>query len=299
MTIPYTAFKHGQRFKATIDGTPVEGKVSIDKDGDVFLCQNKKDGADAHDKLGYKYSWCFLLKDENFIDGRKDVTSLTLLDRSILDVQAGDEVVDGDGYHRMILERLNDVVFTSRRWEAEDSKEIIEESKTTTVVPTHVKELERDGYTLVQPETTDDTVEVTLEEISKAMKIPVEKIRVKESMTKQFRELSLNELYSLYHKGRIDADCKNGECQWDEVVLEISRLLSLQRQQIREEVEELSPGNKRLKSYKDVGNGYMESRRLRLGTIKEADPDEVMKMSYDDGYSACLNDITNLDALKD
>lgn len=45
----------GRRFRCKITGTPVEGRVRVEGDR-VYLCQNKHDGNDADDKLGYKYS---------------------------------------------------------------------------------------------------------------------------------------------------------------------------------------------------------------------------------------------------
>jgi hypothetical protein len=49
-------FKSGQGFKAIIDGVRCEGKVQVEY-GDIYLCQNEKDGKSCVDKLGYQYSW--------------------------------------------------------------------------------------------------------------------------------------------------------------------------------------------------------------------------------------------------
>ena len=46
----------GLNFKANIDGTPSEGRIQVEN-GMVYLCQDKKDGADCQDKLGFRYSW--------------------------------------------------------------------------------------------------------------------------------------------------------------------------------------------------------------------------------------------------
>lgn len=47
----------GDKFIATIDSKKkVEGVIQI-QNGDVYLCQNKCDGTDCKNKLGYKYSW--------------------------------------------------------------------------------------------------------------------------------------------------------------------------------------------------------------------------------------------------
>lgn len=46
----------GLNFKANIDGTPSEGKIQVEN-GKVYLCQDKQDGEDCQDKLGFMYSW--------------------------------------------------------------------------------------------------------------------------------------------------------------------------------------------------------------------------------------------------
>jgi hypothetical protein len=51
-------FKHGQWFKAKVDGNECIGRVSISESGNVYLCQDVADGADAPNKLGFQYSWC-------------------------------------------------------------------------------------------------------------------------------------------------------------------------------------------------------------------------------------------------
>ena len=46
----------GTEFTAKIECAVVTGKIQKE-DGRYFLCQNKKDGTDCKNKLGYKYSW--------------------------------------------------------------------------------------------------------------------------------------------------------------------------------------------------------------------------------------------------
>ena len=49
---------HGMSIECKIDGRYIkDAKVSISDNGSVFICQNYRDGAKAHDRLGYKYSW--------------------------------------------------------------------------------------------------------------------------------------------------------------------------------------------------------------------------------------------------
>lgn len=45
----------GSKFTAVIEGIKVSGRIQ--KEDEIYLCQNKKDGADCDNKLGYRYSW--------------------------------------------------------------------------------------------------------------------------------------------------------------------------------------------------------------------------------------------------
>ena len=53
--------KHGDSFIGVIKGFECEGKISIDKSGDIFFCTNdsRLNGYSAIDDLGYKYCWYF------------------------------------------------------------------------------------------------------------------------------------------------------------------------------------------------------------------------------------------------
>lgn len=53
----------GKYFSATIRGVDVTGRISV-AGRVVYLCQNEKDGVDAHNKYGYKYSWQVRTGDE-------------------------------------------------------------------------------------------------------------------------------------------------------------------------------------------------------------------------------------------
>jgi hypothetical protein len=64
--------KHGKWFRATIDGADCYGKISIDSDGDIFLCQNSRSGNSARNKLGFDSSWVIAGKR----DGAKTVNYL-------------------------------------------------------------------------------------------------------------------------------------------------------------------------------------------------------------------------------
>ena len=84
----------GFGFKAKIEGTPCEGKIQVE-DGDVYLCQNMKNGAECRDRLGYKFSW--YIGNCSEIDlMRKWVVNLAILPRdpeTYKDWQVGDNVM--------------------------------------------------------------------------------------------------------------------------------------------------------------------------------------------------------------
>lgn len=79
-----TKFVTGQRFKANIQGAPVEGKIYVDGD-DAWLCQDHYSNdiyegyLNCPDNLGYKYTWKF--RNEAWLNNTKiwGVTDLEIL----------------------------------------------------------------------------------------------------------------------------------------------------------------------------------------------------------------------------
>lgn len=141
-------FKHGEYVKCTINGTDIDdARISIDKDGRPFICQNKRDGRDAADKLGYKYSWEL---NKEFEDS--NVTNLRLAEKSFDYPEIGDEYVDDRGNSRFVLGVAGRAIFLSS---AKD--------KYSFVYCTTKENLLKRGYTIVQ----DEPTEMTLEEIEK------------------------------------------------------------------------------------------------------------------------------------
>jgi len=142
-------FKHGEKVTCEIYGEKItDAKISIDKDGTPFICQNIKDGNDAEDKLGYKYSW-ILRKDFT----HSYVTNLKSFIKSFDNPQIGDEYKDENGYSRFVLGVLGRVIHLSR-W---DDKDAYWSSYTK-------EELIKNGYTIVQDE-PEEYKEVTMEEV--------------------------------------------------------------------------------------------------------------------------------------
>jgi hypothetical protein len=62
-------FKHGQWFKAEIDGKKCIGRICIGESDSIYLCQDVEDGAEAPNKFGFQYSWSV---------GRGSATQLTM-----------------------------------------------------------------------------------------------------------------------------------------------------------------------------------------------------------------------------
>ncbi len=68
--------KDGMSFTAEIDGTKCSGKISIQGNENIYLCQNEQDGSECDDKKGYKYSWLICYGDDEFESGNFDVINL-------------------------------------------------------------------------------------------------------------------------------------------------------------------------------------------------------------------------------
>ena len=78
-------YTHGQKVKCTICEIEInDAKISINKDGNKFICQNEIDGASADDLLGYKYSW-------SLYDDDQDVRNLRPVEKILDDFEEGNE----------------------------------------------------------------------------------------------------------------------------------------------------------------------------------------------------------------
>ena len=92
-------FKHNEKVTCEIYGTKItDARISIDSNGDPFICQNERDGNDAENKLGYKYSWA-LGKDLT----EYGITNLRSAIKSFDNPQEGDEYKDSGGFSRWVL----------------------------------------------------------------------------------------------------------------------------------------------------------------------------------------------------
>lgn len=154
-------FKHGDRVTCTIDGTKItDAKISIDKNETPYICQNFKDGTNADDKLGYKYSWVL---NSNFID--TDVTDLKLAEITFDTLSEGDELKNEDGSIRTVLGICGRVIHLSN---------FLDKNKFHGCWTK--QELIENRYTIVQP-TQPEVVKMTVAEVAKELGYEVEIIK--------------------------------------------------------------------------------------------------------------------------
>lgn len=161
----------GRRFRCKIKGMPVEGKVRVEGNK-VYLCQNRHDGSEADDKLGYKYSWEVTSGLElNQVTGFKILHPDTAEEiEAYKDWGEGDRLRKKNGSSRTI-----EVIF--RCGELVVGK-FIDTGRALTNYT--CDELYEDGYRLiVDPAPEEEIVEVTMDEIAEKMGVPVERLRVK------------------------------------------------------------------------------------------------------------------------
>lgn len=161
----------GRRFRCKITGTPVEGRVRVEGDR-VYLCQNKRDGNDADDKLGYKYSWEVTSGfEQNHVTEFKILPPCTAEEiEAYKDWQVGDRLRKKDGLPRTI-----EVIF---RYGELIVGKFIDTGRALTNYT--CDELYEDGFRLfVDPAPEEEIVEVTMDEIAGKMGVPVERLRVK------------------------------------------------------------------------------------------------------------------------
>ena len=145
-------FEHNQKVTCEIDGTKItDAKISIDKGGTPYVCQNEKDGAWTEDKLGYKYSWV-LNKDFT----HDNVTNLKPFNKTIRDVEIGDILVR-DGEEQMVLDVREKIVGLSEYYDFNSFCNFYT-----------FEELEKYGYEL-KDEPEEEVEELTVEQVCKEL----------------------------------------------------------------------------------------------------------------------------------
>ena len=159
----------GRKFSAKIEGTYVEGLIRVE-DGRAYLCQNKVNGCNCDDKVGYRFSWQVW---DGSIDSLNEtgVTDLHLYPMTAEQIEVykdwhiGDKITDGI-YTLEVIFRGGELVV------CKDSDNKASSNYTC-------NELHKRGYRLVVEPEKEDIIEVTMDEIAKLKGVPVERLHIK------------------------------------------------------------------------------------------------------------------------
>lgn len=163
----------GRPFRAKIYGIPVSGRIQVEK-GLVFLCQNEMDGANDHDKLGYRYSWG-VGKGSETVLARNNVTDFHLFPttpeefETFKDWREGDLLIDEDAVYPELK-----VIF--RSGELAVCKRICDGN---TMNNSTIDALYQSGYRFAPPKEEAAVRELTMDEIAEKFGLAVDRIRVK------------------------------------------------------------------------------------------------------------------------
>jgi len=152
--------KHNQKVTCEISGTKItDARISIDKDGTPYICQNEQLGAHTNNKLGYKYSW---MLNKDFTG--ENVTNLRPFEKDWDNLQIGDEV-ELQHEKRTVLGVCGRVIFLS----LVDDKDQYSGGYTK-------DELIEDGFTIVRD--TQPIIEISLQEIADLKGVDVKSIKI-------------------------------------------------------------------------------------------------------------------------
>jgi hypothetical protein len=147
-------FKHNQKVTCEINGTEItDARISIDKDGTPFICQNLEDGSEASDLLGYKYSWKINI---DFTD--EDVTNLRPTEITWETLSVGDRLGKGGYVYSIYDTSLNGKVFFT----------VLEGGRNA--ISTYSKEELQEYFSIIQPELPkEEPEEMTVAQVCKAL----------------------------------------------------------------------------------------------------------------------------------
>lgn len=168
----------GRRFRCKINETPAEGKIRVE-DGDVYLCQNEMDGAQAGDKYGYKYSWSVSSGSKEFLAIHR-ISDFVLTPstpdeiESYKDWQVGDKVCCKEGIVISPFSPYGEIIFRSG--------ELVVAKLGDCASPNFTcDDLHRVGYRLdIEPLSEEEkTVEISMDEIAEKWGISKDQLRIK------------------------------------------------------------------------------------------------------------------------
>lgn len=151
-------FKHNDKVTCKIEGVEIkDAKISINESGSPFICQNIKNGSDAKDKLGYRYSW---ILNSDFTD--MSVTDLKLAEKTWDNLEEGDVLVSKFSQELIVIGICGKAIFLGSKECATDV--IIGMAQIYTK-----EELINRGYTIKIETPTPDVEEMTVEQVCKLL----------------------------------------------------------------------------------------------------------------------------------
>ena len=147
-------FKHNQKVTCEIYKIKItDARISIDDDGQPYICQNEIDDHKIKNKLGYKYSWGLSRKFTNLY-----VENLLLAEKTFDYPELGDEYKNRDGDSKTVLGVCGQVIFLSNF-----------NDKNHHYCGYTKKELIECNYTIVQDEPEEEIEELTVAEVCKRL----------------------------------------------------------------------------------------------------------------------------------
>jgi len=170
----------GMRVKLKIESVEItDAKVYVVNDCKIYICQNKRDGSISPDKLGYDYSWVVNggnIEDHETFNGHQDITNLEILD-TMENITAGTVLVKKDNIEQDYL--IVGGVFTNEEGvESVLTFDAYDESFDKNSVP--LENIKANYYVKGEIPAEAHIKEVTIEEVAKAMGVPVETLRIKD-----------------------------------------------------------------------------------------------------------------------
>ena len=168
----------GRRFRCKIRETPAEGRIRVEN-GNVYLCQNEMDGAQARDKYGYKYSWSVLSGSNKGLT-YSDVSDFVLIPstpdeiESYKDWQVGDKVCCKEGIVISPFSLHGEIIFRC-------GELVVRKFNDRAPYVFTCNELYKRGYRLdIEPLSEEEkTVEISMDEIAEKWGISKDQLRIK------------------------------------------------------------------------------------------------------------------------
>ena len=168
----------GRRFRCKIKETPVKGRIRVEN-GNVYLCQNKQEGAEAKCRFGYKYSWDVSSGSDKHL-AYNDVSDIVLIPstpdeiESYKDWQVGDKVYCKEDIVIPPLSLYGEIIFRS-------GELVVPKFNDRAPYVFTCNELYKRGYRLdIEPLSEEEkTVEISMDEIAEKWGISKDQLRIK------------------------------------------------------------------------------------------------------------------------